>query len=242
MRHHHGGSETGGSGEYALRLHSVTRVGHVVGPDRCWGCVGAAVALPAPRRVAALRIRHRVVVGPGRLIGRLGRAGAPISVIETESGAGATLPTAILPWSSAVNSPAAPVGAAAVGGASKELRMDNPDPRRKPPSGEPAAGQGRSGGRRPRLGPPGFTYEVQLLGGEAGRLLAQEQTEAIAAVLAWLAGNPPSAAVATGSAAARQARGAEHDDTDRDVAGPAEPSRRQHAEGTGGSGARRHLS
>ena len=47
--------------------------------------------------------------------------------------------------------------------------------------------------------PPGFTYQVQLLGGEAGRRLAQEQTEAIAAVLAWLAAHPPTGA--TGSAA-----------------------------------------
>jgi hypothetical protein len=150
--------------------HQARRTGSPGGLSATMGRVRTAA-----RRVAALRIRHRVVVGPGRLIGRLGRADALISVIETESEAGATLPTAILPWSSAVNSPAAPVGAAAVGGASKELRMDNPDPRRKPPSGEPAAGQGRSGGRRPRLGPPGFTYEVQLLGGEAGRLLRRSR-------------------------------------------------------------------
>jgi hypothetical protein len=36
-------------------------------------------------------------------------------------------------------------------------------------------------------GAPGSTYHLQLLGGEAGRWLAQEQTEAVAAVLAWLA-------------------------------------------------------
>jgi ABC-type sugar transport system substrate-binding protein len=41
---------------------------------------------------------------------------------------------------------------------------------------------------------------VQLLGGEAGRRLAQEQTEAVAAVLAWLAAHPPVFAAA-GSAA-----------------------------------------
>jgi len=80
--------------------------------------------------------------------------------------------------------------------------MHHPNPRRKPPAREPAAaaaGQGRSRARRPRPGPPGFTYEVQVLGGEAGRRLAQEQTEAAAAVLAWLAGHPPTAA--TGPAA-----------------------------------------
>jgi len=81
--------------------------------------------------------------------------------------------------------------------------MHHPNPRRKPPAREPAAaaGQGRSRGRRPRPGPPGFTYEVQVLGGEAGRRLAQEQTEAAAAVLAWLAGHPPTPPAATGSAA-----------------------------------------
>ena len=68
----------------------------------------------------------------------------------------------------------------------------NPGP--SPPACEP---DGR--GRRPRPGPPGFTYQVQLLGGEAGRRLAQEQTEAVAAVLAWLAAHPPTGA--TGSAA-----------------------------------------
>jgi hypothetical protein len=79
--------------------------------------------------------------------------------------------------------------------------MHHPNPHRKPPAREPAAaaGQGRSRGRRPRPEPPGFTYEVQVLGGEAGRRLDQEQTEAIAAVLAWLAAHPPTAAA--GSAA-----------------------------------------
>lgn len=71
------------------------------------------------------------------------------------------------------------------------MHHPNPNPRRKPPAREPAGGQHRSRGRLPRPGPPGFTIEVQLLGGEAGRLLAQEQTEAIAAVLAWLAAHPP---------------------------------------------------
>jgi hypothetical protein len=79
------------------------------------------------------------------------------------------------------------------------MHHPNPNPPRKPPAREPAAGEGRSRGRRPRSGPPGFTYEVQLLGGEAGRRLAQEQTEAIAAVLAWLAGHPPTPTAAAGS-------------------------------------------
>ncbi len=39
-----------------------------------------------------------------------------------------------------------------------------------------------------------------MLGGEAGRRLAQEQTEAITAVLAWLAAHPPPTSAA-GSAA-----------------------------------------
>ena len=81
--------------------------------------------------------------------------------------------------------------------------MHNPDRCPKPPARQPAAaaGQGRSRARRPRPGPPGFTYEVQLLGGEAGRRLAQEQAEAVAVVLAWLAGHPPTPPAATGPAA-----------------------------------------
>jgi hypothetical protein len=82
--------------------------------------------------------------------------------------------------------------------------MPHPDPPPTPPAREPAAaavGQGRSRGRRPRPGPPGFTIEVQLLGGEADRRLAQQQTEAIAALLAWLAAHPPTPPAATGRAA-----------------------------------------
>jgi hypothetical protein len=45
---------------------------------------------------------------------------------------------------------------------------------RRPAAREAAAGEGRSRSRRARPGPPGFTYEVQVLGGEAGRRLAQE--------------------------------------------------------------------
>jgi len=78
------------------------------------------------------------------------------------------------------------------------MHHPNPDPGPRPPAREPA-GQGRGRGRRARPGPPGFTYEVQVLGGEAGRRLAQEQAEAVAAVLAWLAAHPPTAAA--GSAA-----------------------------------------
>jgi hypothetical protein len=40
-----------------------------------------------------------------------------------------------------------------------------------------------------------------VLGGEAGRRLDQEQTEAVAAVLAWLAAHPPTPTAAAGSAA-----------------------------------------
>jgi len=104
--------------------------------------------------------------------------------------------------------------------------MHNPDPRPTPSASESAASQGRSRGRRPRPGPPGFTYEVQLLGGEAGRCLAQEQTEAIIAVLAWLAAHPPTAA--TGPAATAVGN--------RDAASRAElrgASGRQHAAGDG---------
>jgi hypothetical protein len=87
-----------------------------------------------------------------------------------------------------------------------------------------AAGQGRSRGRRPRPGPRGFTIEGQLLGGEAGRRLAQEQTEAIAALLVWLAAHLPTPA-AVGSAASAGARRAERGGANQDAAGPAEPSR-----------------
>jgi len=83
---------------------------------------------------------------------------------------------------------------------SKEPRMHHPNPPEPTPAArEAAAGHRRGRPRRPRPGPPGFTIEVQVLGGEAGRRLDQEQTEAIAAVLAWLAAHPPTAAA--GSAA-----------------------------------------
>jgi hypothetical protein len=101
---------------------------------------------------------------------------------------------------------------------SKEPRMHHPNPPEPTPAArEAAAGHRRGRPRRPRPGPPGFTIEVQVLGGEAGRRLDQEQTEAIAAVLAWLAAHPPTAAA--GSAATIDA--------------PAEPRGfcgRQHAE------------
>ena len=79
--------------------------------------------------------------------------------------------------------------------------MPNPDPGTTPPARGRAAGQARGRARRVRPGPPRFTIEVQLLGGEAGRRLDQEQTEAIAAVLAWLAVHPPTPTAAAGSAA-----------------------------------------
>jgi len=120
--------------------------------------------------------------------------------------------------------------------------MHHPNPRRKPPAREPAAaaGQGRSRGRRPRPGPPGSTYKVQVLGGGAGRRLAQEQTEAAAAVLAWLAARPPTHAHRRDRVGRhrrqRQACRAEHGDASRDAAGPAEPGRgsgREHADRIG---------
>ena len=125
--------------------------------------------------------------------------------------------------------------------ASKEPCMPNPDPRPTPPARQPAASQGRSRGRRPRPGPPGFTYEVQLLGGEAGRLLAQEQTEAIAAVLAWLATHPPMPTATTGPAATAVGKPGGQSTATRTGTRPAQPSSAGPADGstqrgTGGSG------
>jgi len=119
--------------------------------------------------------------------------------------------------------------------------MPNPDPRPTPPARQPAASQGRSRGRRPRPGPPGFTYEVQLLGGEAGRLLAQEQTEAIAAVLAWLATHPPMPTATTGPAATAVGKPGGQSTATRTGTRPAQPSSAGPADGstqrgTGGSG------
>src|SRR6266508_3109946 len=80
--------------------------------------------------------------------------------------------------------------------------MHHPDPPGPTPAAhQAAAGQPRSRPRRRRPGPPGFTIEVQLLGGEAGRRLDQEQTEAVAPVLAWLAGRPSTPTAAAGSEA-----------------------------------------
>jgi hypothetical protein len=107
--------------------------------------------------------------------------------------------------------------------------MHHPNPPEPTPAArEAAAGHRRGRPRRPRPGPPGFTIEVQVLGGEAGRRLAQEQTEAVAAVLAWLAGHPPTATAAAGSAASAvigTPGPAEVGDADRDAAGPSEPGR-----------------
>lgn len=58
-------------------------------------------------------------------------------------------------------------------------------------SNTPAAGRGHRSER------PGFSYEVRLVGGEAGRRLEREQTEVIAEVLRWVA---TSAGLATGGA------------------------------------------
>jgi len=81
--------------------------------------------------------------------------------------------------------------------------MPHPNPPGPTPAARGAAtGQRRSRPRRPRPGPPGFTIEVQLLGGEAGRRLDQEQTEAVAAVLAWLAAHSPTAAAGSAATAA----------------------------------------
>jgi len=116
--------------------------------------------------------------------------------------------------------------------------MHHPNPPGPAPAArEAAAGQRRRRPRRSRPGPPGFTIEVQLLGGEAGRRLAQEQTEAVAAVLAWLAAHPPTAATgSTATEAIGTPRPAQNSDADRGAAGPAEPSRGsgcEHAEGDG---------
>jgi len=37
---------------------------------------------------------------------------------------------------------------------------------------------------------PGFSYQIRLIGGEAGRRVEREQAEAIADVLRWFAANP----------------------------------------------------
>ena len=86
------------------------------------------------------------------------------------------------------------------------MPIPNPTPRLdQQPSelaADPTSPPSRGRGRRVRPGPPAFTFEVQLLGGEAGRQLEQEQTEAIIEVLAWLAAHPPPPTTATRSAAA----------------------------------------
>jgi hypothetical protein len=199
MRRHHGGRRT--IRARAARPGWATRASHVVGPGQSWGFAGAAVARHAHRHLAAVQPWRWIVFGtdarrPERTqtrerpdqrdrdtIGIRVRHSPPPSSRETQ------------PWNSASD-------ASSHRRASKEPCMHNPDRCPKPPARQPAAaGQGRSRARRPRPGPPGFTYEVQLLGGEAGRRLAQEQTEAVAAVLAWLAGHPPTPPAATGPAA-----------------------------------------
>lgn len=90
------------------------------------------------------------------------------------------------PW----NAPAAPAAVGEQGAVYAQPRSLSQAPSREPAAAAAAAGQGCSRARRPRLGPPGFTFDVQLLGGEAGRLLAQQHTGAAAAVLAWLPARP----------------------------------------------------
>ncbi len=111
--------------------------------------------------------------------------------------------------------------------ASKEPRMRTPNPSPRPDRQprEPAADRPASGGqgRRARPGPPGFTFEVQLVGGEEGRQLEQEQTEAIIEVLAWLAAHPP---IATPTASTAKNAGMDAGTrTGRSGSGDAPPSR-----------------
>ena len=113
--------------------------------------------------------------------------------------------------------------------------MHHPDPPGPTPAAhQAAAGQRRSRPRQPRPGPPGFTIEVQLLGGEAGRRLDQEQTEAIAAMLAWLAAHPPTPPAAAGSAAAA-GMPVEQRPATRTGPHPAGAAGRSTQRGTGGS-------
>jgi hypothetical protein len=172
----------------------------LLGRDHLWGSRGrCGAARSTPHRRSAASALGRRHVDPGRSSaawgtwsrGRLNQRDRDKTWVG-----GATLPTAFQPWKRSRE-----LGRRAQQPwASKKLCMHHPDPRPTPPAGEPAAGQGRRRGRRARPGPPGFTYHVQLVGDEAGRRLAQEQTEAVAAVLAWLAAHPPVSAAA-GSAA-----------------------------------------
>ncbi len=63
-----------------------------------------------------------------------------------------------------------------------------------------------AGGGPGRSRRPGFSYEIRLVGGEAGRRLEREQAQAIAEVLGWLAANPGSVSSA-GARAAPQVDG-----------------------------------
>jgi hypothetical protein len=75
----------------------------------------------------------------------------------------------------------------------------SPEPDRQPR--QPAADRPTSGnrGRRARPGAPRFTFQVRLVGGEEGRRLEQQQTEAIIEVLRWLAAHRPTPTAATQS-------------------------------------------
>jgi hypothetical protein len=159
-----------------------------VHPGVCGGRRGAARSTPPRRAALALdRRRDGTLVG----VGAGDRADALIGVIETGSGSGsgATLPQ---PWNSAVerSQRCQPPSTSEQGAVHAQPRSLS----------QATCTRARCCRRQP--GPPRFTYEVQLLGGEAGRLLAQQQAEAMAAVLAWLAGHPPTPTAAAGSAAA----------------------------------------
>lgn len=62
-------------------------------------------------------------------------------------------------------------------------------------------------GRPGRSQRPGFRYQIRLVGGEAGRRLEREQTEAIAEVLGWLAAHPDPVTVAAARAVPRAGSG-----------------------------------
>jgi len=159
------------------------------------GRCGAARSTLCRRTADSTRDRRRYCAFVGGF-GARGCANALISVIETRSSSGATLPTA----SSRGTRPAAPAAVGEQGAVHAQPRSLS----------QATCTRARCCRRQPgpqpwstaTTGAARFTYEVQLLGGEAGRLLAQQQAEAIAAVLAWLAGHPPTPTAVAGSAAA----------------------------------------
>jgi hypothetical protein len=68
-------------------------------------------------------------------------------------------------------------------------------------SNTPAAGRP---GRSQR---PGFSHQIRLVGGDAGRRVEREQAEAIAEVLRWFAANPGSVSPGAAPAVPRAGRG-----------------------------------